>query len=171
MNLVVRDASIEDGWLIADLSRQTFYETFSAENTEADMEIFLNEQFTRGKLMQEVGAPGSHFFLAYVDGVPAGYLKLREDKTARQISNKNALEIARIYVLKAYSGKGVGKALMQKSMEMAVQLKKEVLWLGVWEKNEKAIAFYTAWGFVRVGEQDFLLGNDLQVDWLMQKTL
>ena len=171
MNVVIRSAIKEDAWLIADISRQTFYETFAAHNSVADMDIFLSEQFTRGKLMMEVGTPGLYFFLAYVDDVVAGYLKLREGNHPKGITNKNALEIARIYVLKDFAGKGVGKALMNKSIEMAAELKKDALWLGVWEKNKKAIEFYNNWGFKRFSEQDFLLGKDLQIDWLMEKPI
>lgn len=171
MDLVIRPACREDGWLVADISRQTFYETFAAHNTAADMELFLDEQFTRGRLMLEVGEPGLYFFLAYANGKLAGYLKLREGNLPASISNKNALEIARIYVLAAYAGKGLGKALMEKSIEVGKQLHKQALWLGVWEKNARAIDFYTSWGFKRFGEQEFLLGNDVQQDWLMEKIL
>lgn len=171
MNLVIRTATKEDGWLIADISRETFQETFAAQNTARDMDLFLAEQFTRGRLMLEVGAPGQYFFLAYLDGMLAGYLKLSDTNPPQGISNKNAVEIARIYVLKAYAGKGVGKALMQKSIEVANELNKAAVWLGVWEKNEKATEFYKAWGFRKFGAHEFLLGADLQTDWLMEKTL
>lgn len=171
MDLIIRSAGVEDGSLIADLSRQTFYETFAAYNTVEDMDTFLLEQFTRGRLMLEVGQPGLYFFIALANGEAVGYLKLREGKTPAGISNKNALEIARIYVLKSHAGKGIGKALMGKSLEVARSLQKETVWLGVWEKNGKAIDFYNSWGFIIFGQQDFLLGKDLQKDWLMKKNI
>lgn len=168
MDIVVRVATKEDAALIADLSRQTFYETFAAQNKAADIEKFLNEQFTRAALMAEVGAPGNTFLLAYAADQPAGYARLREPENSR---DADSLEIARLYNVKDMIGKGVGKALMQACMELAAAKKKRRVWLGVWERNERAIRFYEAWGFEKVGEHDFVLGNDVQRDWIMQKNL
>ncbi|HYH15472.1 MAG TPA: GNAT family N-acetyltransferase [Flavisolibacter sp.] len=171
MNLTIREATKEDAVLIADLSRQTFYDTFAADNTKEDMDIFLNKQFTKGRLMLEVGAPENTFLLAYYNDEVAGYVKLREGKLPKSLGTKNALEIARLYAVTAMIGKGVGKALMQASIDMAKERGKEVIWLGVWERNQRAISFYQKCGFEKFDEWDFLLGNDIQRDWLMKKSL
>lgn len=168
MDISIREATKKDAALIADLSRQTFYETFAAQNTPADMEKFMREQFTRSALMDEVGAPGNTFLLAYVNDHPVGYVRLRE--MVNDV-NTDSLEIARLYAATAMMGKGVGKALMQACIDIAHAKKKKRLWLGVWEKNARAIWFYTAWGFEKVGEHDFVLGNDVQCDWIMEKQL
>lgn len=168
MPITIREATATDAEAIADLSRQTFYETFAPHNTEADMEKFMTEQFTREALIAEVGAPGNMFLLALDNDEPAGYARLREsekDKTLHQI------EIARLYAATKRIGKGVGKALMQACIDVARAQQKKTIWLGVWEKNHRAIQFYTAWGFEKVGEHDFVLGNDVQHDWLMEKVL
>ena len=171
MNLTIREATQEDAVLIADLSQQTFYDTFAADNTEEDMDLFLNKQFTKGRLMLEVGAPGNTFLLAYYGEEIAGYAKLREGKTPKSLGTKNALEIARLYAVTSMIGKGIGKALMQACIDIGRQREREVIWLGVWEKNTRAIAFYQKWGFEKFDEWDFLLGNDVQRDWLMKKAL
>jgi diamine N-acetyltransferase len=171
MNFKIRHATKEDAELIADISRQTFYETFAADNTKENMDKFLKEQFTKGRLMLEVGALGNTFLIAYYNGGVAGYVKLRESRPPKSLGNTNALEIARIYALKHMIGKGTGKILMQSGIEIAKEKNKEVVWLGVWEKNQRAIDFYTRWGFEKFDETDFLLGNDVQRDWLMRKHL
>lgn len=81
------------------------------------------------------------------------------------------IEIARIYATTNSIGKGVGKALMQESIKMATEKKKQVVWLGVWEKNQRAIEFYTRWGFEKFSTHIFMLGDDPQTDWLMKKEL
>ena len=167
----LRYATRDDAALIADISQQTFYDTFAADNKPADMAKFLNEQFTKGRLMLEVGAPENIFLLAYEGDQVAGYVKLRQGKKLAALNGKTSLEIARIYVIKDFLGKGIGKLLMQASLDIAMESGKEVIWLGVWEHNQRAIAFYTAWGFQKFGECDFLLGDDLQHDWLMKKEL
>ena len=171
MNLTIRYATEKDAVLIADISRQTFYETFAPVNTKADMDIFMNVQFTKGRLMLEVGQPENIFLLAYQDTEIAGYVKLRDSRLPKGLNSKNTLEIARLYAMPAMIGKGVGQALMQKSIDIALEKKKDAIWLGVWKENKKAIEFYTRWGFTIFGECDFILGNDLQKDWLMKKKL
>jgi len=157
--------------LIADLSRQTFYETFASENTAADMEKFMAEQFSREALMKEVGAEGNIFLLAYDNEAPVGYARMRESSNPPELGEKKSIEIARIYAAAALVGKGIGKALMQKCIDVATEKNKEVIWLGVWEKNQRAIDFYSKWGFEKFGTHLFLLGNDPQTDWLMKKEL
>jgi ribosomal protein S18 acetylase RimI-like enzyme len=165
----IRQAEKKDAELVADLSRETFYESFAADNTEADMEIFLSKQFTRDGLIAEMGRPGLDFFLVCFEEAVVGYVKLRVCKLPD--SNDPSTEIARIYLKQEWIGKGAGKLLMQVSVEQAEKNNSKWLWLGVWEKNPRAISFYTKWGFEKFGETDFFLGNDKQTDWLMKKSL
>lgn len=171
MNLRIREATIDDAALIADLSRQTFYDTFAAQNTAANMDKFLKEQFTRGRLMVEVGQPSNTFLLAYANADVAGYVKLRESRTPAELGMVSSIEIARLYACKNMIGKGVGQLLMQASLDRGRQKGKAVAWLCVWEKNHRAIAFYHRWGFAKCGEVEFILGNDVQCDWMMQRQL
>ena len=171
MNLTIKYATEDDAVLIADISRQTFHETFSSLNSKVDMDIFMNVQFTKGRLMLEVGKRENIFLLAYDDSDIAGYVKLRDTRHPKELGSSNALEIARLYAMPGMIGKGVGKLLMEKSLEIAVEKRKDTVWLGVWKQNKKAIDFYTKWGFSIFGECDFVLGNDLQKDWLMKKKI
>jgi ribosomal protein S18 acetylase RimI-like enzyme len=166
MSINIREAVASDAELIADMSRRTFYDTFAADNSQEDMGKFLNEQFTKEALMKEVGAAGNIFLLAFSNDEPAGYARLRMNDTA---SAGNSIELARLYAETNMIGKGVGKALMEACIETAKKLGKQSIWLGVWEKNQRAIDFYTKFGFEKFGEHEFLLGNDLQTDWLMKK--
>ncbi|HEY0432657.1 MAG TPA: GNAT family N-acetyltransferase [Chitinophagaceae bacterium] len=169
--LTIRQATAADAELIADISRETFYETFAADNTPENMEFFLREQLTREMLIDEVTQPW-HVFLLVFDGTEvAGYLKMRDSAVPADLLGRKCIEIARIYSVKSKIGKGVGKVLMQAAHEIAKEKGKEVLWLGVWKENQRAIGFYTRWNFEIFGEQDFLLGKDLQKDWLMKKEL
>ena len=135
MSLSIREAAVADAGLIADLSRQTFYDTFAPHNTAADMTKFLDEQFTRGRLLLEVGQPQNSFYLAYADGEVAAYLKLREGRKAQGLKSTSALEIARLYAWSNMIGKGVGKLLMQKSMDVVRQKEEEIICLCVMEKH------------------------------------
>jgi ribosomal protein S18 acetylase RimI-like enzyme len=167
----IRYATPEDAGLIADLSRQTFYDAFAAVNTPEDIEKFMNEQFTREQLMAEVNDPASIFLLATVEGKVSGYARLREVPNPSELGDTPAVEIARIYSITQAIGKGVGKALMQECISIARTKGKQLIWLGVWEHNQRAISFYTKWGFERFSEHTFVVGNDPQTDWMMKKAL
>lgn len=81
------------------------------------------------------------------------------------------MEIERIYVAKEFQGKGLGRRLMTYAISAAMQRKKAYVWLGVWEKNEKALAFYRKNGFYQIGTHTFVMGDDPQTDYIMRKDL
>lgn len=167
----IRQATTADAALIAVLSRETFYDSFADQNTKADMQLFLDEQFTTDMLMAEVAEPDHTFFIASIDGEVAGYTKLKDQTHSALPEHSKAIEISRFYARKQMIGKGIGKAMMLHIIHYAQSLGKNTIWLGVWEHNARAIAFYTSFGFTKFSEHDFLLGTDLQRDWLMYKTL
>jgi ribosomal protein S18 acetylase RimI-like enzyme len=170
--ITIRVAGKEDAPLIADLSRRTFYDTFSPYNTRENMDQFMEVQFTREQLMEEIGAPRNTFLLAYLDETPAGYARLYDgSELPRELAGASAIEISRIYCDKPAIGKGVGKALMNTCLETGRQKGKEWIWLCVWEHNQRAIDFYTKTGFTKFGQHIFILGQDLQNDWSMKKKL
>ncbi len=171
MSLTLREAVPADARLIAQLSRETFYDTFAAQNTAGNMEKFMREQFSTDQLMAEVGAPGQYFWLAFDGTKPAGYAKMREGDRYPEFGNRTSAEIARLYAVRDYIGRGVGSALMKHCLDQAKKMGKELIWLGVWEKNEPAIRFYERQGFRKFGEHIFLLGDDPQTDWLMWKDI
>lgn len=168
MTIIIREATKDDAAFIAEFSRQTFYETYVDYNEQSNMDKFLNEQFTTEALMAEVGSANNIFLVAVVDNNIEGYVRLR-DKEAEGL--KNSIEIARIYASKKMVGKGVGKKLMEASIELAKKLKRRYLWLGVWENNLRAIEFYKKFGFEKFADSHFLLGDDLQNDWLLKKQI
>ena len=169
--ITIRVAGKEDAALIADMSRITFYDAFVQDNIKEDIDIFMNQQFTKAALMKEVEEEDGIFLLAYAGNEPCGYARMRLNSKEHIMATENAIEIARIYALSSAIGKGVGSALMQYCIDMANQLNKRNIWLGVWEKNERAIAFYKRWGFKKFSEHRFLLGTDLQTDWLMKRAI
>ncbi|HYE55607.1 MAG TPA: GNAT family N-acetyltransferase, partial [Chitinophagaceae bacterium] len=138
-DIKIRYATSQDADLIAGLSRRTFYDTFATQNTPENMEKFMSEQFTHERLAAEVGAPYNIFIIAEVNGEPAGYARMRETDHPGELPS---IEIARIYAVQTMIGKGIGNALMKKCIDIAYETGKRVIWLGVWEKNERAIQFY-----------------------------
>ena len=167
-NINIRFATYKDASLVADLSRETFYNAFAPANTKEDMDKFMNEVFTREKLIAELDLPSNIFLLAYTGNEVAGYMCMRDKNIPETpLETDNVIEIARIYSVSAETGKGIGAALMNRCIEISKEKNRAYIWLGVWEKNDKAIRFYERFGFQRFGEHEFVLGNDVQTDWLM----
>jgi len=169
--LVVRIAKAEDAIQIADLSRQTFYESFHAFNTKENMDKFMNEQFSREKLIGEFYDPKNTFLLACLGDEIFGYTKLRVSDEGSDSPGPGSLEIVRIYAVREAIGQGIGSLLMREAIDLARKKKFSVIWLGVWEHNTKAISFYEKWGFKRYGQHIFMLGDDPQTDFLMARDL
>lgn len=169
--ILIRLAGEEDAELIADISRQTFYETFAAQNSKENMDMHMAQYYAREKIAEELADPLCIFFLAYDGDRLAGYAKLNEHVKEESRSLDNPIEIERIYSIKEMIGKRVGKKLMEKCIGIAKEKNKKVIWLGVWETNNRAIEFYKQWGFEKFGEHNFPVGLDPQTDWLMKKEL
>lgn len=169
MGIDIRTASTPDSALIRTLGVRIFTETFASANTAENMRAYLESSFSREKVAAEVADPASMHLIAEVDGVAAGYARLRSGAGPAEVGGQRPVELVRLYVDAVHHGGGVGAALMEASLGAAVVAGHDVMYLGVWENNPRAIAFYTKWGFERVGEQVFVLGDDEQTDWLMRR--
>ena len=173
--IYIRKLSTDDIDALQQLSRQTFFETFSAMNTEENMNHYLREGFSTEKLTAELHNVASQFYFAEIDGSAVGYLKVNEGTAQTELKDDKGLEIERIYVLAAFQGKKIGQMLYERAVEIAIRNKYDYIWLGVWEENQKAINFYTKNGFVEFDKHLFQLGDDEQTDimmklWLNAKT-
>ena len=166
-----RIATVEDAVLLADISSTTFFDTYHAYNTKEDMEMFLQDHFNLDVITKELNNTENIFLLVYEDEQLCGYAKLNESKIPEAVQDFPVIEIARIYSVKQKIGKGIGKILIEECIAVAKQKNKQMIWLGVWKENPRAIAFYQKNGFEIFGEQDFILGKDVQHDWLMKKKL
>lgn len=167
----VRRASIEDAELLAELGARTFAETFAEDSSPEDMAAYLADAFNVERLTAELNDPLSVFFIAEVEGRAAGYAKIREGEALSGVEGERPIELVRLYVLREWLGRAVGQALMQRSIDEARELGFQTIWLGVWEHNDRAQAFYRKWNFREVGEHIFQLGADPQRDILMQRAV
>lgn len=167
----IRKANIEDATQLSLLSIQTFTESFAEYNTPENLELFLAATYNIPTLRNEIEDPQVSFFLAYVHDDLHGYAKIIEPLEDSTIAAASEIELARIYILKASKQIGIGSALLQRVIAFAKEKNYTAIWLGVWEYNPSAIAFYKKWGFEKYGEHIFMLGTDQQNDWLMRKML
>jgi len=153
------------------IGRQTFYETFSAFNSEENMNKYLEEGFSAEKLSSELNDKNAEFYFATHEEKIIGYLKLNFGASQTELKDDKALEIERIYVINQFHGKKAGQTLYNKAIEIARQKKVDYVWLGVWEENSRAMKFYKKNGFVEFDKHIFKLGNAEQTDIMMKLKL
>ncbi|MBI3520977.1 MAG: GNAT family N-acetyltransferase [Bacteroidetes bacterium] len=157
--------------LLRTISIQTFTETFADQNTESDMLHYISEKLSTEQLFQELHSLHSEFYYIKLQNQVLGYLKLNSGAGQTEKQNGSTLEIERIYVLKEFHGRHLGHLLLQKAKDIALKNHCEYIWLGVWERNTKAITFYNKHGFIAYDKHIFKLGNDEQTDILMKLKL
>lgn len=165
----IRRANEGDNVLLSKIGVETFSDAFRSYNTPHNMEMYLRSSFSPEIQAAELAEPLSLFLIAEVDGKPVGYARLREETAPSTVSGSRQIEIVRFYARTKWIGRKVGAALMQACLREAAAKGCDVIWLDVWEKNERACAFYQKWGFKQVGSQPFRLGDDVQVDLLMER--
>jgi ribosomal protein S18 acetylase RimI-like enzyme len=159
----------DDVFQLQNLGRQTFFETFAEHNPPENLDAYLAESFSTDKLTRELNNPDSAFYFAYFDKKLAGYLKINFGQAQTELNDSESMEIERIYVLSEFQGQKIGQALFVHALKIAKEAGCPYIWLGVWEKNHKALNFYRKNGFVEFDRHIFRIGDDEQTDFLMKR--
>ncbi len=171
MTITIRKCTKEDLKQLREISIDTFQETFQHQNSPENMAAYLEKAFNIKQLETELAEISSTFFFITFNDELAGYLKLNRNEAQSEEMGDEYLEIERIYLKSNFQKHGLGKRLLTKALETAQEYKKKKVWLGVWEKNENAIAFYKKMGFVQTGSHSFYMGEEEQIDIIMTKTI
>ena len=148
---------------------KTFTDTYRAMNTSEDMENYLMKYFNELQLRKDITELNCEYYLLYHGDNLVGYIKINESPDQSDINENDSLELERIYVIEEYKGKGFGRSLIEFATNKAVEKNKEYVWLGVWDKNYNAISFYEKMGFIIDGTHIFILGENVQSDYIMKK--
>ena len=162
---------MDDLQTLQEVSIETFNETFKDQNSPENMKAYLERAFSLEQLERELSNRYSQFLFVYFDNEVAGYLKVNRNDAQSEKMGEQSLEIERIYIKSQFQKHGLGKYLLNQAIEIANELHKKEIWLGVWEKNENAIAFYKKMGFVQTGTHSFYMAEEEQLDYIMTKTL
>ena len=171
MTIKMKKCNREDLEVLQEISIETFNDTFKDQNSPENMKAYLEKAFNSEQLEKELSNTSSEFFFVYFNEAVAGYLKVNINEAQSEEVGDESLEIERIYIKSKFQKQGIGKYLFNKAIEIAMERNKEKIWLGVWEKNKNAIAFYKKMGFVHTDSHSFYMGDEEQIDIIMTKTL
>lgn len=167
----LRRATVADAVALSVFARRVFADTFAADNDPTDMAVYLDLAFSPERQGEALAAADRVCLLAEERGETVGYALLRDHRVHVDVQAAHPVELERFYVDHAWHGRGVAAMLMTESVTIARDMGGDVLWLGVWERNARAIRFYEKQGFKDVGTQTFVLGADVQTDCVMAKPL
>ena len=165
--ITIRRASFADAAPLAVLAERTFRDTFAADNSPADMDLHCSQNFSAEIQLREISDPRRVSILAAVDEKLVGFSQLLLRRPVPCLNSRHPAELNRLYVLGEWHGRRVAHQLMDAVLSTAAQQDSDHVWLGVWERNPRAMAFYGKFGFEVVGEQRFVLGRQPQRDLLM----
>lgn len=171
LKVQVRRAGDADASRVADFARRTFVETFGPDNTEADMAAHVTRSFGTSIQLGEIRDPDTVTLLAELETTIAGFAQVRRGPFPPCVEGPSPVQLHRFYVDRPFHGRGVAQSLMRAVDDVGRELGGRTLWLGVWERNPRAIAFYTKCGFVDVGTHLCIVGSDAQTDRVMAHAL
>jgi ribosomal protein S18 acetylase RimI-like enzyme len=167
----IRNATIADAAALAALEERTFRDTFEASNTREDMKLHCDAHFGADIQRRELADPNLLIFVAESDGKFVAFSQLRWGHTPACVEANRPVEIQRFYVTRDWHGHGLAQAMMDWTIGVARERGADMIWLGVWEHNPRAMAFYRKWDFTEVGDHVFQLGTDPQRDIIMSRTV
>jgi diamine N-acetyltransferase len=163
----IRKASIEDTEMLAALGRRAFYEAFGEYNDPADMQAYLDLAFNAENIKAQIDDPNNTFLIAFFQKEPAGYAKLKRQSTVPELADEKVIQLERIYALRDFLDKKVGKTLMESCIHISRKEGYRKIWLSVWQENKRAISFYEKWGFKVIGFKQFIIGKEINDDFVM----
>ena len=163
----VRRATAHDARALADIAARTFAAAFGDSNSPEDLALHLPKSYSEAQQGAEIADPDVDVLLAEVDDSLAGYAQLRVGEAPACVAHLAPFELWRFYVDTSWHGRGVAQALMEAVADAARARGASALWLSVWEHNPRAQAFYAKCGFVQAGTKPFVVGTDVQNDWVM----
>ena len=170
-NITIRQANAADVDTIVSLGRKTFVETYGDTNKKEEVVTYMDNMFNQERIEKEINTFGERFFIACVGDLPVGFTKLSENKIPKGLNGKKKIQVERIYVLKEYQGFKIGTELIEKVLSVAGGEGYKIVWLSVWQKNNKAIQFYQKAGFVIYDTDTFQFGEEVHDDFLMKKEI
>ena len=164
---IIRAATSADAETLALLAERTFRDTFAAENRPADIDQHCLSNFGEDIQLQEVLDPNYVTIVADHDGELVAFAQVRLHSPKRIVRAEHPAELHRLYVTGDWHGRGIAHEIMSAVLAAATLKGADALWLSVWERNPRAIAFYRKHGFNVVGDRVFQVGTDPQRDLVM----
>lgn len=169
---IIRLATTEEYYELAALEERTFRSQWTTYYKPEDLEPFLKEKFSSQMIKSELeDSLNTHWVSVEKDRL-TGFVKVRAATgDAKKLRGFLNIELCRLYILEEKFGTGLGRALMKTALDYAIRKKFDYMWLGVWQENKRALKLYNSMGFIHFDEHEYVVGKQVDHDWLMKKRL
>jgi ribosomal protein S18 acetylase RimI-like enzyme len=167
----IRIATAADVEMLTELAWRTFHDAFAPMNSPENLEAYMKSNFSRQIISEQLADPRATFLIAEIEATPVAFAKLYKGDIPACVEGVAPIELERFYVDRQFHGKGVAQTLMEACFDSARESGHKTVYLGVWENNHRAIAFYRKCGFEVVGSHVFQMGDEAQNDFLMERSL
>lgn len=168
----LRPATLADVPALARLGRESFVAKFGHLYRAEDLDAFLVAVFSDASVREEVADDICVHRLAWDGDRLAGYCKLRKLANYRDHSDaKNPIELGQLYTDPASTGQGIGARLMDWALAEARERGHDAIQLTVWSENHGAQKFYARYGFAKIADIDFWVGNHRDDEFLYELRL
>ncbi len=157
-------ATAADADALAAFAAQAFTDTYRGLDDAQEIADYVAEHFTPDVMAGVILDPACTTLLARIDGQLAGYAVLRDKPAPACVAGPSPLQLWRLYLGQGFIGQGLGARLMGEVQARARQRGARTLWLGVYDRNVRAVEFYKRFGFAQVGTSEFLFGGRIYSD-------
>jgi diamine N-acetyltransferase len=168
---MIRTATIQDLAVLHDLAVRTFSDTFSGTAADEDIQRYLTQDLAVEQIAKELLGEEGQYWLAFSEDQPAAFMRLVWQQVPDCVTGPKPIELLRLYVDQPFLGRGIAQSLMETGLDWSKQQGFQTMFLGVWEHNYRAQKFYAKYGFEKVGEHVFPVGNDPQIDWYLARSI
>ena len=169
---LIRPVKKEEIIALLEIAGHTFRIAWEHMNDPEDFEVYCQQKFSVPALLAEMAELGSDFYFVESAGDLAAYFKLNTDWYPDDWPETGkAVQLERIYVLPEFQGQGIGAEILAFSEKIAQAHRFDWVWLSVWEESPRSKQFYLQNGYEVFGKEPFVLGKDIQTDWLMRKKI
>lgn len=167
----IKTATSGDARLLSLVASVTFYEAYFEQDDPHDLADYITESFSLGSVEEQLSDRASTFFILFLDGLAVGYAKLIDNSREPCIAAERPVELKRIYLMERVWRRGLGEILLKHCIDEARRRGADSIWLGVWQKNSRALPFYEKHGFVKAGTLEFPYGDSVGVNDVMELRL
>lgn len=167
----IRKAHSGDVQELIGVGRRTFMETYAADNDPGNIQLYMDMTYTQDRIEANLADPQATYLMLYVDQDLVGFALLKAGPAPECVSGTHPLHLRQLYVDRAHQGQGLGSALIDTCLAEGRQQGYDQLWLAVWEHNPKAQGFYHRQGFEQVGSCEFIIGKEVQQDWILCRSM
>jgi diamine N-acetyltransferase len=163
--VVIRRGVVSDAAGLAEFAARTFAEAFGGDTNAADLQAHVATTYRAELQARELADPTVITLLALRDARIVAYAQVRLNESPPCcVTLSDAVELQRFYADRSVRGTGLTMRLMELALDAARRLGGRHAWLGVWERNTRAMAFYRKAGFDDIGFTHYMVGSDRQTD-------